>query len=40
MPEEHTVLRIKTAVKDRLNKSKHELYVNSFKDAVNAPIGE
>lgn len=38
MAEEYTSLRIKVATKERLNKAKHELYADSFDDAINALI--
>jgi hypothetical protein len=40
MPGKYTMLGIKTARKDSLKKTKHELDRNGFGDAVNALIDE
>jgi hypothetical protein len=36
--EEYTSLRIKTATRERLNRVRHELYKDSFDEAINALI--
>jgi len=37
---EYTTLRIKTATKERLNRVKHELYKDSYDDAINTLIDQ
>lgn len=38
MSEEYTTLRVKVKTKERLNKARHELYMDSFDDAINALV--